>query len=180
MALGATVYTFQIALNDADRSVYETLAFRVARHPSEHEAYLATRVLAYCLEYTEGLTFSRGGLSDPDEPALAIRDLTGVLRSWIEVGLPEAARLHRAAKAASRVVVYPHRDTAVLLSRLRSETIHRSSEVEVREIDPALVAGFAAALDRRMTLDLAVSDGHLYLSAGTATFDGSVTLHRLT
>jgi len=179
VALGATVYSFEITLNDADRGVYETLAFRVARHPSEHEAFLATRVLAYCLEYTEGLTFSRGGLSDPDEPALAIRDLTGVLKSWIEVGLPEAARLHRAAKAAPRVVIYPHREAAVLVGRLSSETIHRASEIEIRELDPALVTGFAAALDRRMTLDLAVSDAHLYLSTGTATLDGPITLHRL-
>jgi len=179
VALGATVYALEVALNDADRGVYETLAFRVARHPSEHEAFLATRVLAYCLEYTEGLAFSRGGLSDPDEPALAIRDLTGVVQAWIEVGSPEAARLHRAAKAAPRVVVYPHRDTAHLLGRLRSETIHRAREIEIREIDPALIAGFAAALERRMTLDLAISDGHLYLSAGTTTLDGPLTLHSI-
>ena len=179
MALGATVYTFEVALNDADRGVYETLAFRVARHPSEHEGFLATRVLAYCLEYTEGLAFSRGGLSDPDEPALAIRDLTGVLKAWIEVGSPEAARLHRAAKAAPRVAVYPHRDTALLLGRLRGETIHRARDIEIREIDPALITGFAAVLDRRMSLDLAISDSHLYMSAGTTTLDGPLVLHAL-
>ena len=159
--------------------MYETLAFRVARHPSEHEGFLATRVLAYCLEYTEGLAFSRGGLSDPDEPALAIRDLTGVLKAWIEVGSPEGARLHRAAKAAPRVVVYPHRDTALLLGRLRGETIHRARDIEIREIDPALITGFAAVLDRRMSLDLAISDSHLYMSAGTTTLDGPLVLHAL-
>jgi uncharacterized protein YaeQ len=179
VALGATVYAFEVALNDADRGVYEALAFRVARHPSEHEAFLATRVLAYCLEYTEGLSFSRGGLSDPDEPALAVRDLTGVLKAWIEVGSPEAARLHRAAKASPRVAIYPHRDVAQLLGRLRGETIHRAREIEIREIDSALIAGFAAALDRRMILELAISDGHLYLSAGTTTLDGPLSLHSL-
>lgn len=179
MALGATVYAFEVALNDADRGVYEALAFRVARHPSEHEAFLATRVLAYCLEYAEGLTFSRGGLSAPDEPALAIRDLTGVMQAWIEVGSPEAARLHRAAKASPRVVVYPHRDTALLLGRLRGETIHRARELEIREIDPRLIAGFASVLDRRMSLELAISDGHLYLSAGTTTLDGPLSVHSL-
>jgi uncharacterized protein YaeQ len=180
VALGATVYAFEVALNDADRGVYEALAFRVARHPSEHEAFLATRVLAYCLEYTEGLSFSRGGLSDPDEPALAIRDLTGVLQAWIEVGSPEAARLHRAAKASPRVAVYPHRDTALLLGRLRGETIHRAREIEIREIDPTLIAGVASALDRRMSLELAISDGHLYLSTGATTLDGPLSLHSLT
>jgi uncharacterized protein YaeQ len=34
-----------------DRSVYETLSLKVARHPSETIEYLVTRVLSYCLEY---------------------------------------------------------------------------------------------------------------------------------
>jgi uncharacterized protein YaeQ len=57
MALSATIYNFDIQLADADRNVYESLALRVARHPSESSDYLFTRVLAYCLEHTEGLTF---------------------------------------------------------------------------------------------------------------------------
>ena len=80
MALSATVHSFEITLNDADRGVYEALDFRVARHPSETAEYLWTRVLAYCLEYGEGLAFSSGGLSNPDAPALEVRDLTGQLR----------------------------------------------------------------------------------------------------
>src|SRR5437899_2757847 len=73
MALGATVYSFDIDLADSDRGVYETLALRVARHPSESDDYLVARVLAYCLEYTEGIAFSRGGLSDADEPPITVR-----------------------------------------------------------------------------------------------------------
>src|SRR5207253_1741608 len=34
MALTATIYTIEIDLNDSDRGVYESLALRVARHPS--------------------------------------------------------------------------------------------------------------------------------------------------
>lgn len=179
MALSATVYTFEVTLNDADRGVYESLAFRVARHPSESEEFLATRVLAYCLEYAEGLSFSKG-LSDPDVPALCIRDLTGTLRSWIEVGLPEAARLHKATKAAPRVAVYPHKDAAVLLARLAAEpTVHRAAEVEIQAIDRDLLAGFVRLLDRRMKLDIAVSDRHLYITIGEHSLNGPVTLHRL-
>ncbi len=65
MALGATVYAIEIDLSDSDRGVFESLALRVARHPSESEEYLVTRVLAYALEYAEGIAFSAGGLSDP-------------------------------------------------------------------------------------------------------------------
>jgi len=176
MALGATLYTFQITLNDADRGVYESLEFRVARHPSETEEYLLARTLAYCLEYREGLAFS-SGLSDPDAPALAVRDLTGALDSWIEIGVPEPARLHKATKAARRVVVYSHKSVTALLARLAAERVHRAAEIEVYEFDKEFVTRLCARLVRRMSFDLAVTDGHLYLSLGEETLDGVVTRH---
>src|ERR1700722_3227816 len=103
MALSATLYSFEINLSDSDRNVYQLLAFRAAKHPSESDEYFMTRVLAYCLEYQEGLSFSKGGLSEPDAPALAVRDLTGAMVRWIEIGLPEPARVDRASEAAPTV-----------------------------------------------------------------------------
>ena len=84
MALGATVYNFDVELADTDRHVYESLSLRVARHPSESEAYLVARLLAYLAEYTEGIEFSQG-VSDPDEPTIAVRDLTGAITAWIDL-----------------------------------------------------------------------------------------------
>ena len=121
MALAATIYTFAVELADSDRAVYESLALRVARHPSESEEYLLTRVVAYALEFTEGIEFSRG-LSEPDEPAISIRDLTGAIRSWIDIGTPDAGRLHKACKAVPRVAVYTHKDPAPLISRDHSQS----------------------------------------------------------
>jgi uncharacterized protein YaeQ len=177
MALGATIYVFDIQLADADRSVYETLSLRVARHPSESEEYLLTRVLAYCLEYAEGIAFSNGGLSAPDEPALAIRDLTGALQSWIEIGAPEAVRLHKASKAAPRVAVYAHKDIDALLAKLQGERIHRSERIEIFAMDRDLIAAFSAKLERRMELNLSVSERNLYLTLGDETLTGVVTQH---
>ena len=99
--LTATIYNFDVDLADQDRRVYETLALRVARHPSESEEYLWTRVLAYLLEFVEGIEFSPGGLSDPDQPAITVRDLTGAIRSWIEVGAPDAARDRKSTRLNS-------------------------------------------------------------------------------
>ena len=174
MGLSAIVHTFEIALNDADRGVYEQLEFRLARHPSETAEYLLTRVLAYALEFTPGLAFSAGGLSDPDYPALEIRDLTGRLQSWIEVGLPEPARLHKAAKAAPRVAVYAHRDPGNLLSRLRSEPTYRVTDIEFYAVDRELLAALSTRLDRRMRFDLAVTGRELYIGLGEGTYSGAV------
>jgi len=177
MALTATIYTIDIDLSDADRNVYESLALRVARHPSETEEYLVTRVLAYALEFREGIAFSSSGLSDPDEPAIAIRDLTGALRSWIDIGMPDAARLHKASKVAPRVAVYTHKDPAQLVGRLSGERIHRADALELYAVDRHLVGELAARLERRMAFGLSISDRELFVSIAADTLSGAVSRH---
>jgi uncharacterized protein YaeQ len=178
MALTATIYNFEVQLSDSDRSVYEPVALRMARQPSETAEYLLTRALAYCLEYTEGLAFSRG-LAEPDEPPLAVRDLTGALQTWIDIGTPDAARVHKASKAAPRVVIYTHKDPVLLVQKLSAERIHRAGALEIYSLDRALVAELAARLERRMVFDLAVSDRQLYLTLGDVTLSGAVTPYTL-
>ena len=174
MALGATIYVFNIELADSDRGVYQPLQLRVARHPSESEEYFLTRILAYCLEYTEGISFSNG-LFEPEEPTIAVRDLTGALSAWIDVGAPEAARLHRASKPAPRVAVYTHKDAAQLVARLGgAERIHRVEQLEVYAMDFEWLSSLAGKLQRRTAFTLTVSEQHLYLSLGEETFSGVI------
>jgi uncharacterized protein YaeQ len=173
MALGDTVYVFEIELANSDRDVYESLKLRVARHPSETAEHMLTRVLGYCLEYTEGVALTNG-LSEPDEPAIAVRDLTGALRAWIDVGSPDAARLHRASKAAPRVAVYTHKDAGQLVTRLSAARIHRVEALEVYAMDFEWLSSLAQSLQRRTTFTLTVSEQHIYLSLGDETFSGAV------
>ncbi len=177
MALAATIYNFEIKLSDVDRGVYEALSLKVARHPSETEEHLVTRLLAYCLEFTEGIGFSRG-LGHPDEPAISVRDLTGALLAWIDVGTPDASRLHRASKAVPRVAVYTHK-AQQLLSQLAGARIHRTEALELYSIDRELLAGAASRLKRRTALDLSVTGGHLFLSIDDASLTGEVTRLRV-
>lgn len=172
------MYVFNVRLADADRAVNESLTLRVAQHPSETPEYLVTRLLAYCLEYTEGIAFSKG-LSDPDEPAISVRDLTGVLQTWIEIGSPDADRLHRAAKAAPNVAVYCHRGLDSLIARLAGERIHRAAEIRLRAVDAELLSRLVSRLDRRMSLDLTISDHTLYVSLGDETLTGILEERRL-
>ncbi|MGE3856232.1 MAG: YaeQ family protein [Dehalococcoidia bacterium] len=174
MALGATIYTFDIELADSDRGVYETLNLRVAQHPSETADYLATRVIAYCLEYAEGIAFSNG-LSDPSDPAIGIRDLTGALQSWVDIGLPEPERLHRASKAAARVAVYTHRDPHQWAAKLAAAKIHRAEELEIFVLDRAWLSQFVARLERRTRFSLARSGGEIYLTVGDAMLPTTLT-----
>ena len=177
MALTATIHNFDIDLADTDRGVYETLALRVARHPSESEDYLVTRVLAYAMEYRDGIEFSAGGLSAPDDPAITVRDLTGALVAWVEVGTPDADRLHRASKAAPRVAVYVHKEPTQFLGRLAGERIHRGEALEIYAVDRALLAELVGRLGRRMNFSVSIADRELCVSIGADTFTGAVTRH---
>jgi uncharacterized protein YaeQ len=174
VALTATLYSFEIDFSHVDRGVYETLAFRLARHPSESAEFLVTRVLAYCLEHAEGIQFSPHGLSDPDEPPLSIRDATGALRAWIDIGLPDAARLHKAAKAAPRVVVYTHKDPERLVRLLTGERIHRGEALELYALDRDFIAAWATHLTRRTSATLTVTDGHIYFTNGETSLTGTI------
>ncbi len=108
-----------------------------------------------------------------------MRDLTGVVRVWIEVGVPDAARLHKASKTAGRVVVYAHKDPGQWLRQLAGERIHRAGDIEIYGFDRALVSGFVARLDRRMALTVSVAERHLLVAFDGAVLEGDVTPHRL-
>jgi uncharacterized protein YaeQ len=178
VAQTATIYSFGIDLSDMDRGVFETLSLRVARHPSETVEYMVVRVLAYCLEFQDGIELTEG-VSSGDEPALLVRDLTGRITAWIEVGMPDADRLHRGMKLAGRVAVYTHRDVRQLLGQLAGARIHRAAEIRIRALDKGEVEAVGALLDRRVSLAVSVSAGHVYVSRGQQTLTLAITEHGL-
>jgi uncharacterized protein YaeQ len=173
MALTATIYNFDVELADSDRGVYESLAVRMARHPSESEEYLVARLLAYLLEYAEGIEFSRG-VSEPELPAIFLRDLTGTITTWIDIGTPDAARLHKASKVAARVAVYVHKNPEQYLKQLAGEKIHRAGALELYAIDRVLIAAMVARLERRIGFSVSITDRELYVSIGADTLNGAV------
>ena len=169
------MHRFDIELADSDRGVYQTLELRVARHPSEGAAFLLVRVLAYCLEYAEGIAFSKGGISSVDEPAISIYDLTGARLAWIEVGAPSADRLHRASKGNPRVALYSDRRLDMLRTALAGTRIHRAENIPVTVFSPEFLHDLETHLDRNVSWDVSINDGHLYVTTGGKSFD--VALH---
>ena len=173
MAAGATMYTFEVQLADMDRGVYEQFTVRAARHPSETEAYLVTRLLAYCLEYRGGIAFSEG-ISATDEPAVLVRDLTGKLLAWIEIGAPDAARLHTGSKAAERTVVYTHRDPAKVAAPWAGAKIHRADEIVLHSFDPGFVDAAADTLERRNEITVTVTERQLYVELNGVHLESTI------
>jgi uncharacterized protein YaeQ len=171
MAIGATVHTFGVQLSDVDRGVYEELSLKVAQHASETLAFMVTRVLAWCLEHEEGIVF---GDSTGDEPAVLVRDATGALVAWIEVGAPEAERVHRGSMAAQRTAVYTHRDADRVAARWAGKRIHRAEDVRLVWFDPGFVDAVADAVARRTTLTVSITDGTLYVDVNGTSLSSTV------
>ena len=174
MALTATVYHLQVALSDVDRGVYEALDLRLARHPSENMRYLLTRLLAYCLSYEEGIAFSKGGLSTAEEPPITIREPTGLLQAWIDVGAPSAERLHKASKAAERVVLFTSADLILLRREAATRPIHRLADIAVYHLSTPFLDALEAVVDRNTKLELVRSDGQLYVTVDGKVMEGSL------
>lgn len=177
MAISATLYNFDVELADIDRAVYQTLALRLARHPSETPEFMLTRLLAFCLEYTEGIVFTEG-VSAGDDPAVLVRDATGRVTAWIEVGMPDASRLHRGSKLAGRAAVYTHRNVAKVLEGLNGKQVHRAAEIPVYEFGKGFIEDVASALQRRDKVSVSITERQLYLDISGRTFNTSVAEHR--
>jgi uncharacterized protein YaeQ len=167
------VYRVEMELSDVDRSVYEHLSIRVALHPSESEQRLVTRILAYALFFEEGLEFGKG-LSDADEPALWVHDLTGQLQHWIDVGTPSAERVHAASKRAPRVSILCHKGEDALMRELAKRKVHHADSIQILILEPEFVNQLAAALDRNSSWTVVRTSGQLMITLNERVINGSV------
>ena len=178
MALTATLHHFDVTLADVDRGVYESFQTRMARQPSETAEFLLTRLLAYCLEFTEGIVFTEG-VASGDEPAVLVRDLTGRTTAWIEVGMPAADRVHRASKQAARVAVYTHRNPTQVLAQLTGRGIHHAAEIPIYDFGPGFIDEAVAGIERRAAVSVSVTERQLYLDINGRSCETSIHEHRL-
>lgn len=164
MALQSTPYKVSLNISDMDRNVYETVKVTLARHPSETELRLVSRILAYALFYHEHLSFGRG-LSDTDEPALWIQSLDGQTEHWIDVGQPDAERIVKSSRKAPKMSVLVYGSTRVWAEK----TIPKVSQLKGVNILALPEAGhkeLASRIQRNLHWGVMVTDGVLYVSDG--------------
>jgi uncharacterized protein YaeQ len=173
------MYNLTIELADIDRSVYEQLELRMARQPSETLEYMLMRVLAYCLEYKEGIVLTEGVAAGSD-PAILIRDLTGKTTAWVEVGTPDPQRIHRGLKLAGRAAVYTHKDVRKLLKDWEAAGIPRLAEVPVYTFDQNLVSNIVPLLEsRRNQISLSITERELYIDVDGQGFTSTIAEHHI-
>lgn len=177
MAQPSTLYRFRIDLSDIDRGVYETLDFRVAQHPSETLIYLMTRVLAYALNFGDGVVFAPGGLSDPDSPCIHALSEHGKALLWIEIGNPSVRKLHKASKASDLVKVYTYKNPELLMNEVNESDVHQVDKIEFYSLDQKFLQGLAGIAKRDNSWTLLHSDGLLDLGVQDLSFNAELKRH---
>lgn len=171
MAQRATVYKADLSVADVDRHYYADHALTLALHPSETETRMMVRLLAFALHADAALEFGRG-LSAEDEPDLWLTDPTGVIRLWIDVGLPDLRAVRKACGRARHVVVLAYGDRkGELWWAENAAEFARCRNLDVLAIDDAHADALAAMAARSMTLSCTVQDGHLMLASEQRTIE---------
>jgi uncharacterized protein YaeQ len=170
VALKATIFKAELQVSDLDRGHFGTHTLTIARHPSETDARMMVRLVAFALNANDALEFGRG-LSAEDEPDLVQRDLTGAIELWIDVGLPDERDLRKAAGRARAVKVYTYggRGAAMWWEQNR-EVLARLANLTVVDIPEDAVQALGAMAARNMRLDCTIQEGQLYFSGDAATF----------
>jgi uncharacterized protein YaeQ len=103
---------------------------------------------------------------------------TGRITAWIEVGMPDAQRLHRGLKLAGRAAVYTHRDVQRLLAQLSAANIDRLGTVPVYEFERAFIDEVAGLLERRSELSISITEREVYLEISGSTFTTTIAEYR--
>lgn len=181
MAAQASPKRFVVQLSNVDAGVYTELDLRVSQQSSETLAFLLTRVVAYCCltrsDADSVLTFSKGGISTPDEPAISRTSLDGRLLLWCEIGNPSAERLHKASKSGATVVLFTHHDAERQVTELRVSNIHRKQDLEIYSLEASWLSALAAAIgERGARFELTIAEDTLYVVIdGTPLASGVIT-----
>ena len=171
MALKATIFKVSLQISDMDRHYYQPHELTIARHPSENDARMMVRLIAFALNAEEHLSFTKG-ISSDEEPDLWEVDLSGTIQHWIELGNPDEKRLRKACGRAKKVTVYCYnrRSAEQWWLQYQSE-LERFKNLSVVLMPEEFVASVAGMAERNMELQITIQDGELWVA------DGEQNLH---
>lgn len=176
MALKPTIYKFKITLADVDQGHYNDINITVAQHPSENTERMMARVMAFCMNEREALTFTKG-LSSTEEPDIWEKTADGRVALWIEIGEPSPERLKKATRQAQAVKVYPF--------NFRSEGWYEREQVKLSGLPISVVQlewkgiqALAGMVERTMEVSVTLSEGVIYVSGDKGECEIPWTVHQ--
>ena len=169
MALKATVFKADLQIANLDQNQFGEYALTLAQHPSETIERVMIRLLAFALYASQDLRFGRG-LSNEEDAAVWEIDPSGVTRLWIDVGLPDEARVKKACSRADRVVIitYGGRPSDMWWQQ-NANALGRFRNLTVIQISPEDSAKLIEAAGRTMKHSWTIQEGMVYLDNASMT-----------
>lgn len=164
MALKSLVHKLSLNLSDMDRHHYQDYHLTIAQHPSENEHRLMIRILAFALNASETLSFTKGLCAD-DEPEIWQKSLSDEIELWIDLGLPDEKRLKKACNQAKQAILYTYGDgdQKVWLEKHQGKFFQHQN-LQVFSIPFEQSQQLAALASRNMQLSVTIQDGQVWVS----------------
>ncbi|MBA3056698.1 MAG: YaeQ family protein [Gammaproteobacteria bacterium] len=169
MAIKATVFKANLQIADIERHYYQDHTLTLARHPSETDERLMVRLLAFALHAHENLEFGQGMTAD-DEADVWLKDLTGLIELWIDVGIPDEKLVRKACGRSNQVVVYCYggRVADMWFSQNKAQ-FARQNNLIIFSLSVADTQALAQLAQRNMNLQCTIQDGQVWLSDGAVS-----------
>lgn len=167
MALKATIFKATLHIADMDRHYYADHHLTIARHPSETDERMMIRLLAFALNATDTLEFTKG-LSTDDEPELWQKSLTDDIELWVELGLPDEDRVRKACNRSQQVILYTYGGRAVpVWWEKHHNKLERFGNLTIVDLPAENTAALARLVERSMALQVSMQDGEVTFSNDT-------------
>ncbi len=164
MAISATINKISLNIADMDRHYYQTHELTLAQHPSETDLRFMVRVIAFIVNASETMAFTKG-LSTDDEPDLWQKTLTDEIEIWIDLGQPDEKRIRKACGRSSKVIIYTyHERKAKVWWQQQEDKLKRFNNLQVFHINAENAEGVETMVQRNMNLQCNIQDGEIYLS----------------
>ncbi|SFM00625.1 YaeQ family protein [Marinobacter zhejiangensis] len=166
MALKSTIYKATLSIADLDRSHYADHHLTLALHPSETEERMMLRLVAFALNASDTLEFTKG-ISTDDEPDLWQKSLSDEIELWIDLGLPEESRIRKACNRARQVILYTYGGRAVpIWWDKHHNKLTRFDNLRIVNLPQDASTELAALAHRSMQLQVTIQDGSVGISNG--------------
>ncbi|MFB2801293.1 YaeQ family protein [Shewanella seohaensis] len=164
MALKATVFKVNLQIADMDRGYYQDHQLTLAQHPSETDGRMMVRLLAFILNASETLSFTKGLCVD-DEPELWDKSLSGEVDLWIEFGQADEKWLRKASGRAKAVQLFTYGGRSVpIWWKQNQAALERYKNLKVWNIAEESVTAMETLVSRTMSLQASISEGQVWLS----------------
>lgn len=164
MALKSTVFKVNLQIADMDRNYYQDHQLTLAQHPSETDGRMMVRLLAFIINASDTLSFSKGLCVD-DEPELWDKSLSGEINLWVEFGQADEKWLRKASGRAKAVQLFTYGGRSVpIWWKQNQQALERYQNLKVWNIAEESVTAMEALVGRNMALQVSISEGLIWLS----------------